>query len=41
VRLLRDPALAAELAARGRRLVEARYDWRALAGLDRVYAPPM
>jgi glycosyltransferase involved in cell wall biosynthesis len=41
VRVLRDPALAAELAVRGRRLVEARYDWRvALAGLDRVYAPP-
>jgi len=38
VRVLRDPALAADLAMRGRRLAEARYDWRiALAGLDRVY----
>jgi glycosyltransferase involved in cell wall biosynthesis len=40
-RVLRDPALATALATRGRRLVEARYDWRvSLKGLDRVYAPP-
>jgi glycosyltransferase involved in cell wall biosynthesis len=41
VRVLRDPGLAAEIGARGRRLAEARYDWRvALAGLDRVYPAP-
>jgi polysaccharide biosynthesis protein PslH len=31
-RLLADPALAGALAARGRALVEARYDWSRLAG---------
>ena len=40
IRLLREPATAARLAAAARSLVEERYDWRnALAGLDRVYAP--
>ena len=38
LRVLRDPTLAAQLGARGRRLVEARYDWRrALAPLECVY----
>ena len=38
LRLLRDPVLAARIAAAGRRLVEERYDWRrALAGLDEIY----
>lgn len=37
-RLLRDPKLAADLAARGRRLVEDRYSWeRSVAELERVY----
>jgi glycosyltransferase involved in cell wall biosynthesis len=38
-RVLRDPALGARLGAAGRRLVEARYAWRAaLAPLDPLYA---
>jgi glycosyltransferase involved in cell wall biosynthesis len=39
VRLLRDRALAERLAAAGRALVEARYDWEAsVAALDAIYA---
>jgi len=38
VRVLREPELAARLAAGGRRTVEAHYDWRdAYRAWDRVY----
>jgi glycosyltransferase involved in cell wall biosynthesis len=39
VKLLNDPELQAMLAANGRKLAEARYDWRAvLKQMDAVYA---
>ena len=38
IRLLGDSALGARISATARRLVEARYDWKMIAGqLDRVY----
>jgi glycosyltransferase involved in cell wall biosynthesis len=38
VRILREPALGAQLAEAGRLLVETRYDWRrALSALDGIY----
>ena len=38
IRLLRDPTLAGDLAARGRRLVEDRYTWeRSVAQLESIY----